>query len=42
MEPWKESQLKRLTLTTETRTAYDLSLQFINNIGFKFCAFSVS
>jgi DNA-binding CsgD family transcriptional regulator len=42
MEQWKEYQLKQLTLTTDIRTAYELSLAFINSIGFKFCAFSTS
>ncbi|RON48804.1 LuxR family transcriptional regulator [Pseudomonas frederiksbergensis] len=42
MEMWKESQLNQLSYTNEIDVAYQLSLNFIKNIGFKFCAFSIT
>lgn len=42
MERWKESQLKQISTTTELETAYQLSLSFVKNIGFKFFAFSTT
>ncbi|MEB0044575.1 MULTISPECIES: autoinducer binding domain-containing protein [unclassified Pseudomonas] len=42
MEIWKESQLTQLSYTKEMETAYQISLSFIKNLGFKFCAFSMS
>ncbi|MHC8317684.1 autoinducer binding domain-containing protein [Pseudomonas sp. LB3P31] len=42
MEQWKESQLTRLSVTTEISSAYQASLMFVRNIGFKFCSFSTS
>ncbi|NUU34277.1 LuxR family transcriptional regulator [Pseudomonas sp. C2B4] len=42
MERWKELQLQQLSLTTEPETAYQMSLRFANNIGFKFFAFSTT
>lgn len=40
MERWKESQLEQLSSTTELENAYQISLRFAKNIGFKFFAFS--
>jgi DNA-binding CsgD family transcriptional regulator len=42
MEIWKESQLKQLSHSQEIDTAYQIALNFIRNLGFKFCAFSIS
>ncbi|MCW8275857.1 autoinducer binding domain-containing protein [Pseudomonas sp. PCH199] len=42
MERWKESQLKQISSTTELETAYQISLNFAKNIGFKFFAFSTT
>ncbi|KAB0492620.1 autoinducer binding domain-containing protein [Pseudomonas vancouverensis] len=42
MEIWKESQLRQLANTQEINTAYRISLNFIRNLGYKFCAFSVT
>ncbi|MVV50138.1 LuxR family transcriptional regulator [Pseudomonas sp. PB120] len=42
MERWKESQLKRLSMTTDIETAYEISLGFAKNIGYKFFAFSTT
>jgi LuxR family transcriptional regulator len=40
MEFWKESQLKQLAQTEEINTAYRISLNFVRNLGYKFCSFS--
>ena len=42
MEQWKESQPTRLSLTTELKSAYQISVQLIKNMGFKYCSFSTS
>ncbi|MFJ4194790.1 autoinducer binding domain-containing protein [Pseudomonas sp. NPDC089534] len=42
MEMWKESQLKQLTFAKEIDTAYPILLRFAENIGFNFCAISVT
>ncbi|VVM76970.1 Transcriptional activator protein AnoR [Pseudomonas fluorescens] len=42
MERWKESQLSRLSCTTDFDNAYRIALGFANNIGFKFFAFSTT
>jgi LuxR family transcriptional regulator len=42
MEPWKESQLELLSRTTDIDSAYSNALEFANNIGFKFFAFSTT
>ncbi len=42
METWKESQLKQLTFATEIDTAYPILLRFAENLGFNFCAVSVT
>jgi DNA-binding CsgD family transcriptional regulator len=40
MEIWKESQLQLLSQTQDIHTAYRISLNFVRNLGYKFCAFS--
>ncbi|MEB0225101.1 autoinducer binding domain-containing protein [Pseudomonas sp. 10S4] len=42
MEMWKESQLTQLSYTKEIDVAYKISLNFIKNLGFKFCSFSIT
>lgn len=42
MEIWKESQLTQLSYAKEMDTAYQISLNFVKNLGFKFCAFSIT
>lgn len=42
MEMWKESQLKQLTFAREIETAYPILLRFAQNIGFNFCAISLT
>ncbi|MFJ7797680.1 autoinducer binding domain-containing protein [Pseudomonas sp. NPDC096950] len=42
MEIWKESQLTQLSYANEIDVAYQISLNFIKNLGFKFCAFSIT
>lgn len=42
MEMWKESQLKQLAHAKEIDTAYKITLNFIKNLGYKFCAFSIT
>jgi len=42
MERWKESQLKQIACTNDIDTAYEVSLRFAKNIGYKYFAFSVS
>ncbi|KAA0985558.1 LuxR family transcriptional regulator [Pseudomonas sp. ANT_J12] len=42
MEIWKESQLTQLSYAKEMDTAYQISLNFAKNLGFKFCAFSIT
>jgi len=42
MEIWKESQLKQLARTEEINTAYRIALNFVRNLGYKFCSFSTS
>lgn len=42
MEMWKESQLKQLTFAREIETAYPILLRFAENIGFNFCAISLT
>jgi len=42
MERWKESQLEKLSCTTDIESAYLSALEFANNIGFKFFAFSTT
>ncbi|MBV7480795.1 LuxR family transcriptional regulator [Pseudomonas sp. PDM31] len=40
MEHWKESQLKKLSHTEDINIAFRMSLDFVKNLGYKFCAFS--
>lgn len=42
MEIWKESQLTQLSYAKEIEIAYQIALNFVKNLGFKFCAFSVT
>lgn len=42
MEMWKESQLTQLSYAKEIDIAYQISLNFVKNLGFKFCAFSIT
>jgi DNA-binding CsgD family transcriptional regulator len=42
MEMWKESQLKQLAHAKEIDTAYQIALNFVKNLGYKFCAFSIT
>ncbi|PTT31155.1 autoinducer binding domain-containing protein [Pseudomonas sp. HMWF021] len=42
MEMWKESQLKQLTFAREIESAYPILLRFAENIGFNFCAISLT
>lgn len=42
MKVWKESQLTQLSYTQKIETAYEISLNFVKNLGFNFCAFSIT
>lgn len=42
MKVWKESQLKQLSYAQKIETAYEISLNLVKNLGFKFCAFSIT
>ncbi|QXI11197.1 autoinducer binding domain-containing protein [Pseudomonas zeae] len=42
METWKESQLKQLTFARDIDAAYTILLRFAENLGFNFCAISVT
>lgn len=42
MEIWKESQLTQLSYAKEIDIAYQIALNFVKNLGFKFCAFSIT
>ncbi|WP_077046016.1 LuxR family transcriptional regulator [Pseudomonas sp. KK4] len=42
MERWKESQLEQISSTTDLGNAFQTSLGFVKNIGFKFFAFSTT
>ncbi|KAF2389987.1 autoinducer binding domain-containing protein [Pseudomonas frederiksbergensis] len=42
MEMWMESQLTQLSHANEIDIAYQISLNFIKNLGYKFCAFSIT
>lgn len=42
MEMWKKSQLTQLSYSNEIDIAYQISLNFIKNLGYKFCAFSIT
>ena len=42
MKVWKESQLTQLSYAQKIETAYEISLNFVKNMGFNFCAFSIT
>lgn len=42
MKVWKESQLTQLSYAQKIDTAYEMSLHFVKNLGFNFCAFSTT
>lgn len=42
MERWKASQLKQLSFAREIETAYPILLRFAQNIGFNFCAITLT
>ncbi|MFJ2537830.1 MULTISPECIES: autoinducer binding domain-containing protein [unclassified Pseudomonas] len=42
METWKESQLRQLTFAKGIDAAYPILLRFAENLGFNFCAISVT
>ena len=42
MKVWKESQLAQLSYAQKMETAYEISLNLVKNLGFNFCAFSIT
>ncbi|MCO8311257.1 autoinducer binding domain-containing protein [Pseudomonas mandelii] len=42
MKVWKESQLTQLSYAQKIETAYEISLNLVKNLGFNFCAFSIT
>lgn len=42
MDIWKELQLQQLTLEPNIETAYAIALNFFNNLGYEYCAFSMT
>jgi len=42
MEMWKESQLRQLSDAREFKSAYEISLDLVQSLGFNFCAFSIT
>ncbi|WP_349747055.1 autoinducer binding domain-containing protein [Pseudomonas frederiksbergensis] len=42
MKVWKESQLTQLSGAQEIKSAYEMSLNLVKNMGFNFCAFSIT
>ncbi|SDO03542.1 LuxR family transcriptional regulator [Pseudomonas arsenicoxydans] len=42
METWKESQLREISNARDVESAYATSLGLVQNLGFKFCAFSIT
>ncbi|WP_460144508.1 autoinducer binding domain-containing protein [Pseudomonas sp. S2_A02] len=42
MNVWKESQLTQLSYAQKMETAYEISLNLVKNLGFNFCAFSIT
>ncbi|EJM07223.1 response regulator containing a CheY-like receiver domain and an HTH DNA-binding domain [Pseudomonas sp. GM102] len=42
MKVWKESQLTQLSYAQKMETAYEISLNLVKNLGFNFCAFSIT
>ncbi|APC17401.1 hypothetical protein BLL42_17265 [Pseudomonas frederiksbergensis] len=41
MDTWKETQLKLLTYESNIGNAYKIALDFFNNLGYEYCAFSM-
>ncbi|WP_223519419.1 autoinducer binding domain-containing protein [Pseudomonas sp. GL-B-19] len=42
MELWKESQLRQISDAKEIKSAYEISLNLAQSLGFTFCAFSIT
>jgi len=42
MEMWKKSQLRQISDAREIKSAYEISLDLIQNLGFNFCSFSIT
>ena len=42
MKVWKESQLTQLSYAQKIETAFEISLNLVNNLGYNFCAFSIT
>jgi LuxR family transcriptional regulator len=42
MEMWKESQLRQISDAKEIKSAYEISLDLVQSLGFTFCAFSIT
>ena len=42
MDIWKEVQLKQLAAESKLEVAYSIALQFFNNLGYEYCAFSMT
>jgi len=42
MKMWKESQLRQIYDAKEIKSAYEISLDLIQCLGFNFCAFSIT
>jgi len=42
MEAWKESQLRQISNARDVESAYATSLGLVQNLGFNFCAFSIT
>ncbi|QAY84213.1 LuxR family transcriptional regulator [Pseudomonas arsenicoxydans] len=42
METWKESQLRQISNARDVESAYETSLGLVRNLGFNFCAFSIT
>ncbi|MCU1750933.1 autoinducer binding domain-containing protein [Pseudomonas sp. 6D_7.1_Bac1] len=41
MDIWKETQLKQLIYESNIENAYKIALNFFNNLGYEYCAFSM-
>jgi len=42
MKMWKESQLRQISDAKEIKSAYENSLNLVQSLGFKFCAFTIT
>ncbi|AWM94413.1 LuxR family transcriptional regulator [Pseudomonas sp. 31-12] len=42
MEMWKDSQLRQISNARNVESAYGMSLNLVQDLGFKFCAFSIT